>query len=117
MANDAYTQQALALDDRFRERVKAALSKVAFEVLDEDPTTPEHDGRARYANTVINNTAGVAMQVAPNLVMRPGVFAFETSYVFAALQVVSAAGDLDIEGQIRADWNHLAGIVVTAPAP
>lgn len=112
MANDAYTQQALGVDDRFRERVKASLSKVAFEVLDEPDDTPEHEARARYANQVIANVAGVAVQVAPWLVMRPGVFAFETAYYFPSLNVISAAGDADLEGQLRADWNHLAGIVV-----
>lgn len=110
MANDSYTQQALASDPRFRQRVKAAGAKVSQQVLDEDSGIANHAERATYARQVIANIDGWAVQIAPWLVMRTSVFAFATSYDFAAAAVVSACGDADIEAQLVTDWNDLAGV-------
>jgi hypothetical protein len=115
MANDSYTQQALAADPRFQMRVRDALSFVAWEVLQELPETPNHPARETYARTVINNLAGTALQVSPWLVGRPGVFAFETSYNFPGAAVVTAAGDADIQNQLADDWDELAGVSTTPP--
>ena len=118
MPNDAFTQQALAAEPRFQLRLQNALSKVAWEVLDEDAATAHHAERVAYAQKVLASlgTIGIpgpttgAAQLAPAFVNRPNVFQFETSYSFEALAVITAAGDPDIESQLRTDWNALAGV-------
>lgn len=109
MANDAYTQQALAQDPRFRLRVKAALAKVAWVVLTEPANTADHATRATYARNTIGNLDGAAVQVAQWLVMRTNVVSFVTSYDFTQGAVITAAGDADIESQLSTDWSKLAG--------
>ena len=120
MANDAYSQQALAKDLSFQLRLANALSKVAWEVIEEDPATPSHTERVVYSQKVLGNntTSGatvgpsmVAAQLAPSFVNRPNVIAFATSYDFASASVVTASGDPDIESQLHSDWNDLAGVV------
>jgi hypothetical protein len=110
MANSAHTQQALADDPRFQKRVSAALAKIAWEVLGESDATPNHAERAAYARQVINGINGTAAQIAPWLVMRTNLFAFETSYDFAEGAVVTASGDADIESQLASDWSEMAGV-------
>lgn len=110
MANSSYTQQRLAGDFGFRMRVVAALSKVAFEVFEEPDNTPGHAARLTLAKGVVQNVEGYAAQISSWLVMRTNLISFETTYDFVAGAFVTAAGDLDIEAQIRADWNHLAGV-------
>jgi hypothetical protein len=115
MANDSYSQQALAADPRFQTRVRASLANVAWQVLEEATTVPGHAQRIAYANTVINNLAWHAQQITSWLVMRPNLMAFETAYNFAAGAVVTAAGDADIESQLLTDWNEIAGVDPTKP--
>jgi hypothetical protein len=110
MANDAFSQQALANDPRFRQRLQNALGKVAWEVLGEDPLTVHHTERAAYANTVLANPQQTTAQLASSFVGRPNVFGFETSYNFTVGGVITAAGDPDIESQLHTDWNALAGV-------
>jgi len=110
MANDSYSQQALATDPRFQIRVRSCLANVAWQVLAEDPATPNHAARATYAHTVISSLTGIAQQVSGWLVERPNLIQFETSYSFLAGGVVTAAGDPDIESQLLTDWNEMAGI-------
>src|SRR5215471_16133238 len=109
-ANNAFSQQALAADPRFRLRLQNALAKVAWQVLEESPDTVHHAERAQYAHSVSNNPATVANQIAPAFVNRPNVIQFETSYSFDVGAVVTASGDADIESQLSTDWNFLAGI-------
>ena len=120
MPNDAFSQQALADDARFRLRLANALSKVAWEVLEEDVATAHHTERVAFAQKVVGSggviapTSGpqmVAAQLASSFVNRPNVFAFETSYSFTVGGVVTLAGDADIESQLRSDWNELAGVI------
>lgn len=111
MANDSFTQQALANDARFRQRLENALGKVAWEVLQEDPLTVHHPERANYANRVLSSPNQMASQLASSFVGRPNVFSFTTSYDFTVGGTVTAAGDPDIESQLHTDWNSLAGIV------
>jgi hypothetical protein len=120
MPNDAFTQQALAADPRFQLRLQNALSKVAWEVLGEDPATPHHAERLAYAQKVTGSSAFaspnagpslMAAQLAPSFVNRPNVFAFETSYSFQVGAVLTASGDPDIEAQLRTDWDSLAGVI------
>jgi len=112
MANDSYSQQALAIDPRFRLRVQNALASVAWTVLGENPGTPAHEARADYARTVINNLGAQAQAVAPWLVTRPNLMQAETTYDFQALATVTAATDAALESQLTTDWNTVAGIVV-----
>lgn len=120
MPNDAFTQQALAVDPKFQLRLQNALSKVAWEILEEDVTTPHHAERVTYAQKVTSSsplptaTTGpsmVAQQLAPSFVNRPNVFQFATSYDFTVGAVVTASGDADIENQLHTDWNKLAGVI------
>jgi len=115
MANDAYTQQALSRDMNFQLRVRANLMDAAWSVLDEPEPTEFHAQRAAYARQVINNPDGFVATVSAWIVMRPGVFPFETSYDFKIPAAVSSSGDPDIKTQLLADWNDLAGILPTPP--
>jgi hypothetical protein len=110
-ANDAYSQQALAADPRFRLRLQNALANVAWQVLEEDPSTLHHAERAAYANTVTANLFGAAQALAPSFVTRPNVMNFETTYSFTVGATVTAAGDADLESQLMTDWNKLAGVI------
>jgi hypothetical protein len=111
MANDANTQQALAADPHFRARVTGALTKTAFVVIAQGRNTASEILRYDYATgVVLPNAPAVAAGIAPWLVERTNLFAFETSYDFASLSVVTAAGDADIEAQLLADWDVLAGV-------
>lgn len=111
MANDAYSQQALAVDPHFQSRVSAALATVAWQVIEEDANTAFHEQREGYARTVVlPNLSGEATKIATWLVKRPNVNNFETSYDFKAGAVVTASGDADLESQIASDWNVLAGV-------
>jgi len=116
MANDSYSQQALASDSHFQLRVRAALATVAWIVIEEDAETANHAARAAYARSVINNLQFTAVQIAPWLTERPNLMLFETSYSFPAVAVVTAAGDADIQSQLLSDWNDLAGLNPTTPA-
>ena len=111
MANDAYTQQALADETSFRLRLQNALTKIAFEVLEEDAAEPYHGQRAAYAQRVINDPANTAIGLAPSFVNRPNIFAFATTYDFAMRSAVTASGDPDIESQVHTDWNMLSGVM------
>jgi len=114
MANDSYSQQSLGADPNFHRRVRAALSSVAWQVLNEADAVPNHDAREKYARSVISNLDTMARQIAQWLVHRPNLMAFETSYSFPGAAVVTAAGDADIESQLMTDWNELSG---TTPGP
>jgi hypothetical protein len=111
MPNDAFTQQALAADARFHQRLQNALARVAWEILEEDPSTLHHAERAAYANRVNASPQQTAQQLAPSFVNRPNVFNFETSYSFEVGATVTAAGDPDIESQLMTDWDRLAGVI------
>jgi hypothetical protein len=111
MPNDAFTQQALAADARFHQRLQNALTKVAWEVLEEDPTTVHHAERAAYSQRVNANPLQTAQQLAPSFVNRPNVFSFPTSYDFEIGATVTASGDPDMESQLHTDWDKLAGVI------
>jgi hypothetical protein len=116
MPNNARTQQALAAGQHFRSRVKAALAKVAYQVLDEDPATEGHTQRASFARQSLANVEQAAFNLAPGLVMRTNVFGFATTFDFelgANGEVVTASGDPDLEAQMLTDWNLYAGVTPT----
>jgi hypothetical protein len=111
MPNDAFTQQALAAEAQFHKRLQNGLTKVAWQVFEEDPSTLHHAERAAYANRVNNNQTQTAQQLAPSFVNRPNIINFATSYDFEIGATVTAAGDPDIESQLMTDWNTLAGVI------
>lgn len=115
MANSSYTQQALAANLNFQTRVRNALATVAWQVLNEDPATPNHQARESYARTVISNLPMSAASVSPWLVDRPNLIAFDTTFDFPSGDVVTASGDADIESQLASDWNVLAGTPPPTP--
>ena len=110
MPNDAYSQQSLAADPRFQQRLQNALTKVAWQVLEEAPSTLHHAERAAYAHQVNQTTFQTAQQLAPSFVNRPNVFQFETTYSFPAGGTVTASGDADLESQLMTDWDKMAGV-------
>ena len=111
MPNDAYTQQALAADAGFILRVQNALVTIAWQALNEDPTTAGHAARAAYARQVLGDPTTFAKQIAKSIVMRPNVNNFTTSVEIngGIVRVVTASGDADLESQLSTDWNGLAG--------
>jgi hypothetical protein len=110
MPNDAFTQQRLAQDLSFQGRVRGAISRVAFEVLEEDPATPNHTQRATFARQVLTNLQYSPSQVSPWLAERPNLVGAVTSFDFPSGNVVTTATDADIESQLHTDWDHLAGL-------
>jgi hypothetical protein len=110
MPNDAYTQQRLANDLAFQGRVRSALAVVAFQVVEEDPATPNHDKRVAYARVTINNLTFTAQSIAPWIVERTNVMGADTTYDFPSGTVVSAATDAALESQLMTDWDFLAGV-------
>lgn len=111
MANTAYTQQALADAASFRLRLQNAMTKIAWEVLEENVGVPHHPQRAAYAQRVITDPVNVTIGLVSSFVNRPNIFSFETTYDFAMRSPVTASGDPDIESQVMTDWNTLAGVV------
>jgi hypothetical protein len=111
MANDAFSQYALAGDPRFQQRLQQALTKVAWQVLEEVPSTLHHTERAAYASQVNASPQQHAQQLAPSFTNRPNVFNFETSYSFQVGGTVTAAGDADLESQLMTDWDKMAGVI------
>lgn len=109
MANDAFTQQALANDKRFKLRVQHALCAVAWTVLNESPATLGHTQRAIYARQVLSAPSTYTDELVKSLVTRPNVMNFATSYDFAQGTVISTTGDADLLSQFTTDWNALAG--------
>ena len=113
MANNSASQQCLSEDVTFRRRVKDALSIVAWEVIEEPEETLFHKQREEYARRIVlTNLEAVASQTVPWLVNRININSFPTFYDFAARATVTAAGDPDIQSQIRSDWNIMAGVEV-----
>lgn len=111
MANTSFTQQALAADSNFRLRLKNALAKIAWQVLNEPTNTPKHAERSTFSRGVLGNLDGFAAQISSSIVIRTNLFAFATTLSETSGHIVTAAGDADIESQLATDWNDMAGIV------
>ncbi len=111
MANDSFSQQALANDPRFRQRVKNALAIIAWQVLNEDPVTTGHVARAAYARTVINSLDAAAAGAAGWLVTRTNINGANTTVALVqGVPIVSTdATDAAINSQIATDWQLLSG--------
>ena len=113
MANSARTQTFLAQGEHFRTRLAAALAKVAWQVLEEAPSTANHAARAAYALQVVNGPANFAARLAAQVVMRTNVFSFATSFDYNIGDHITASGDPDLESQLATDWDELSGVIQT----
>lgn len=112
MANDNFTQQALANDPTFRQRLKASLSRIAWQVLGEGAIT-DHVTRKAYANQVLNNPDGVVNSLVGTFVFRTNVNSTTTSLAFdgrGGSVVQSAVTDAAMDSQLATDWSSLAGV-------
>src|SRR5262245_8683279 len=122
MANDSFTQQALAADPHFRQRVRSSLSSVAWQMINEDAATANHANRERYAQQVIRQLDTETSVILPSFVMRPNVFNFDTTAVYnfrdQVNEITTAAGDPDLLSQLATDWDDLAAAAgFNAPPP
>lgn len=113
MPNDNFTQQALANDPTFRQRLKASLSRIAWQVLTESGATQDHVTRKTYANQVLNNPDGVVNSLVGSFVFRTNVNGTTTSLAFdgrGGSVVQSAVTDAAMDSQLVTDWSSLAGV-------
>lgn len=112
MAQDTYTQQALANDPTFRQRLKASLSRIAWQVLIE-VVTVDTPTRRTYARNFLANPDGVVAQLVGSFVFRTNVFAAATTLAFdgrGGTLVQSAVTDAAMDSQLATDWSSLAGV-------
>jgi hypothetical protein len=91
------------------ERVQAMLAFVAGTVLSEAGTVAYHSKRAEYAQRVVSNPQGTAMQAGPQVVMGVNIVA-STTYDEETKTSTCTAADIDLQSQIVTLWNALAGI-------
>ena len=113
MPNSVHTQNALANEPAFINRVKGALLTHALTVFGEAQSTPPtttETVRRNYAHQVMNSSDAEAQRVARIIVYRANVNNFATSYDFVAGAVVTASGDPDVLSQVATDWNIYARV-------
>lgn len=113
MANDSFTQQALASDPTFRQRLKASLSRIAWQVLAESTGTTGHATRASYARAFLANPDSVVNSLAGSFVFRTNVNSTTTSLAFdgrGSVVVQSAVTDAAMDSQLATDWDQLSGV-------
>lgn len=113
MANSTFTQQALANDQTFRQRMKASMARMAWQMLTENPGNPGHATRAAYARAFLANPDGVINSLVGSFVFRTNVFATTTSVDFdgrGGLIVSCLATDAALDSQLATDWDALAGV-------
>lgn len=113
MAQDNFTQQALANDPTFRQRLKASLVRIAWQVLTEAGATQDHGVRKTYANQVLSNPDAVVNSLIGSFVFRTNVFAAATTLAFdgrGGTLVLSAVTDAAMDSQLATDWSALSGV-------
>jgi len=93
----------------FMERVTAMLAFVTSTVLSEPGSTPYHQGRAFYAQQVVERPQQMATQAGPQVVMGVNVVA-ATTYDEATQVATCTIADIDLQSQIVTIWNALAGL-------
>lgn len=112
MPNTNFTQEALANDATFRQRLKASLSRIAWQVLGEG-AIENHQARKVFAGKVLDNPDGVVSALAGTFVFRTNVNGFATSVAFdgrGGTVVQTAAADADLDSQLVTDWDGLSGV-------
>jgi hypothetical protein len=83
----SYDQSSqLMADPTFRGRVKVAALVYATYIQAEDPTTPAHTSRLKWATGCILSPDAVAMQLQPGVVMDPAVQAAGSTITDDALK-------------------------------
>jgi hypothetical protein len=109
----------LVQNTSFAARVRTAFTRVAREVLQEDPTTPGHPLRMSLARTVLNPGDFTAPGLAPVIAADPGVStAAAAGYVEGQPDSAQAAvTDEQILTAVRDAWNLTAGVAPEFPAP
>ena len=90
--------EPLATDPVFLSRVKAALVAAAIAVQTEDPQTPNHAQRARFAAAVLHQTDRVGPKVAWGVASNPTILG----------QGEAGSSDGDIEFVISGVWDAYA---------
>lgn len=113
MANDNFTQQALAADPTFRQRLKASLARIAFQILTEAGSTTNHAVRKAYALQVVANPDQATANLVGIFVFRTNPFASTTSVSFNGVggtQVTSTVSDAAMDSQLATDWDVLSGV-------
>ena len=93
----------------FMERVTAMLAFVTSTVLSEPGSTPYHQGRAFYAQQVVERPQQMATQAGPQVVMGVNVVN-ATTYDEATQTATCTIADIDLQSQILSLWNALAGL-------
>ena len=93
----------------FMERVQAMLAFVAGDVLTESGITAYHQGRALYAQRVVQNPPQASQQAGPQVVMGVNVVQ-ATTYDEGTQTAVCTIADIDLQSQIATLWNALAGL-------
>lgn len=93
----------------FMERVTAMMALVAGVVLKELGSTPYHQSRAYYGQTVVREPQRTSEQAGPQVVMGVNVIA-ATTYDETTKTSTCTIADIDLESQITTLWNALAGI-------
>jgi hypothetical protein len=112
MAEPSVQQMALTRDTGpggFMERVQAMLAFVCSTILSEAGSTPYHQQRAFYAQSVVRIPSQAATQAAPQIVMGVNVVS-TTVYDEPSKTATCTIADLDLQSQILTLWNSLAGI-------
>lgn len=108
MANDFYSQMALAESPAFQRWVKGGLCKKALAVFAENPGT---QARRDLAALVLDNPGTYATQWAADIATNTGISAFATGYDFKIGTPTTAAGDPDLTAVLNAEWDRRAGTV------
>lgn len=92
----------LTQDKKFSKRAQQAAVVVAFEVLSEDPETPDHITRAAYAQSVLSEPTAHEIRMAAALVTDPATFEANSG------RVTDEADDVLLD-RLREVWSILSG--------
>ena len=101
-APDAATPRAALLG-----QLRTALVVIALAILGEAPATAYHSQRAAYAAQVIRNPADAAPLFLAPILVNNG------SALWAYVSIGQALADTDVQNNVSAVWNAMAGIVTT----
>lgn len=110
MAVDYTKAKELAQNRSLLSRVQACMVETALEVLAEDPATANHAERAVYAKAILNGEAEVSAQVMLSVTTNATLLAGVTHESPSSDAASAEVSDGDIEFQIAAVWNALAGV-------
>ena len=89
----------LVTDATFQKRIRFALLKAAFDIINEDNAVPDHDERLAWARSVLDNKASIDLgHVALGAVLNPTIGA-----------AGAGATDADIQFQVNSMIPQLVG--------